>query len=135
MNTDLNPQTNGRKTILVVDDEEAVRMLMVSLFGKDYDVMTKSDGQEALDYLSKGNRPNLILLDMEMPNMNGRVFVRRVKFDPRYEKIPIFFVTSINNPLITNSFKNMGVVGFITKPFKPEDIVAKVNDFFNVLHT
>jgi len=136
MNADLStPQANSRKTILIVDDEEAIRMLMVSLFAKDYEVITKKDGQEALDYLSKGNRPNLILLDMEMPNMNGRVFVRRVKFDPRYEKIPIFFVTSINNPLITNSFKNMGVAGFITKPFKPEDIVAKVADFLNVPHT
>lgn len=131
MNVDLTThKANGRKTILVVDDEEAIRMLMVSLLSNDYDVITKKDGQEALEHLSKGNRPDLILLDMEMPNMNGRVFVRRVKFDPRYEKIPIFFVTTINNPLITNSFKKMGVAGFVTKPFKPEDIVSKVSDFF-----
>lgn len=105
-------------------------MLMVSLLGIEYEVITKGDGQDALDYLSKGNRPDLILLDMEMPNMNGRVFVRRVKFDPRYGKIPIIFVTSINNPLITNSFTNMGVAGFVTKPFKPETIITKVREFF-----
>ena len=137
MDTDNNKdmQADRKKTILVVDDEEAIRMLMVSLLGKDYEIITKSDGQDALDYLSKGNRPDLILLDMEMPNMNGRVFVRRVKFDPRYGKIPIFFVTSINNPLITNSFINMGVVDFVTKPFKPEELIAKVHDFFNVMHS
>ena len=133
MSTDAkNSSQNDRKLILVVDDEESIRMLMVSIIGMDYEVITKSDGQDALDYLSKGNRPDLILLDMEMPNMNGRVFVRRVKFDPRYEKIPIFFVTSVDNPLITNSFTSMGVSGFIIKPFKPKELVDKVHDFFNL---
>jgi Response regulator containing a CheY-like receiver domain and an HD-GYP domain len=136
MSSDINSsQTTDRKKILVVDDEESIRMLMVALFGKDYDVITKSDGQDALDFLSKGNRPDLILLDMEMPNMNGRVFVRRVKFDPRYGKIPIIFVTSVDNPLITNTFTNMGVVGFILKPFKPEELITRVNNFFNVYHS
>lgn len=125
-----NTATNDRKTIWVVDDEESIRMLMVSLLGRDYNVITISDGQDAFELLSKGNHPDLILLDMEMPNMNGRVFVRRVRFDPRYGKIPIFFVTSINNPLITNSFTKMGVSGFIHKPFKPEELIAKVHDFF-----
>ncbi len=135
MTTDLkNPHTEDRKTILVVDDEESIRMLMVALLGKDYEVITKSDGHDAMVYLSKGKYPDLILCDMEMPNMNGRVFVRRVKYDPRYGKIPIFFVTSVNNPLITNSFTNMGVSGFIIKPFKSEDLIAKVNAFLNVVN-
>ena len=131
MNTDAqNTKASDRKTILVVDDEESVRMLMVSIIGMDYNVITKSDGHEALEYLAKGNKPDLILLDMEMPNMNGRVFVRRIKYDPRYDKIPIYFVTSVDNPLITNSFTAMGVQGFVIKPFKPKDLIEKVNDFF-----
>ena len=125
-----NTSINDRKTILVVDDEESIRMLMVSLLGRDYNVVTMSDGQDALEYLSKGNHMDLILLDMEMPNMNGRVFVRRVRFDPRYGKIPIFFVTSIDNPLIINSFMKMGVSGFIHKPFKPDELIRKVYEFF-----
>jgi CheY-like chemotaxis protein len=129
-NENINPQTAKRKTILVVDDEEAIRILMVSILSKDYIIITKSDGQEALDYLSEGNHPDLILLDMEMPNMNGRVFVRRVKFDPRYGNIPIFFVTAVNNTLINNTFTNMGVAGFIYKPFKIDELTKKLEDFF-----
>ena len=89
-----------------------------------------------MDYVDKAIKaarefkPDLILLDMEMPNMNGRVFVRRVKYDPRYGKIPIIFVTAINNPMITNSFRNMGVIDFVIKPFKFEDLAKKINDFF-----
>jgi CheY-like chemotaxis protein len=123
-------QTKGKKTILIVDDSDTIRLFIRSLLEKDYEIIDKNDGQDALTYLSQGNHPDLILLDMEMPNMNGRVFVRRVNSDPRHGKIPIVFITAVNSSLIINSFKNMGVVDFIIKPFKPEELVAKVNDIF-----
>lgn len=126
-----NEQSKGKKDILIVDDSESIRTYIMSLLENEYNVVTKNDGQEALDYLVKGNRPDLILTDMEMPNMNGRTLVRRVNSDPRYSKIPIIFITSVNSDMLINSFKTMGsVVDYIIKPFQPDELVSKVHNMF-----
>jgi len=125
-------KTSNKKRILAVDDSEAILSLIVSVLEKDFEVTTKSDGHEALVYLSKGNRPDLILTDMEMPNMNGRVFARRVHSDPRLEKIPIIFITTVNSSMLINSFKSIGITDFIIKPFNNNELLARVN---NILQT
>lgn len=115
-----------KKTILVVDDSESVRSHIRVLLEPDYNIVTRNDGHEALVYLSQGNYPDLILTDMEMPNMNGRTFVRRVKSNPRHSNIPIIFITSVKSDMLINSFTNMGVIDFIIKPYEPEDVISKV---------
>lgn len=120
-------QAKLKKTILVVDDSEMMRFLMFSILEKDFAIVSKNDGQEALDYLNLGNRPDLILLDMLMPNMNGRTFARRVTSDPRYGKIPIIFITTVDSKMLINSFKAIGVVDYIIKPFINDDLLKRVN--------
>lgn len=115
-----------KKTILVVDDSEVIRSLISSLLINDYNIITKDDGHEALLYLSKNANPDLILTDMEMPNMNGRMFVRRVHSDPRHSNIPIVFITSVNSDMLINSFKTIGIVDYIIKPFDNSQLVSKV---------
>jgi len=124
-NTD--SQTELKKTILVVDDNEMVCLLIKSVLEKDYKIVLRSDGEDALTYLNQGNRPNLILLDMLMPKMNGRTFVRKVDADPRYGKIPIIFITTVDSTMLMNSFKEL-VVGYIVKPFEKEELIKKVGD-------
>ena|ERR1035437_626328 len=120
-------QIKVNKTVLVVDDSEMMCFLVKSILENKYKIVIKSDGEDALTYLIEGNRPNLILLDMLMPKMNGRIFVRRVQADPRIGKIPIIFITSVDSVLLMNSFKAKGV-DYITKPFVDEDLLKKVND-------
>ncbi len=101
-----NNSDSLKKNILIVDDSETMRAFIQSLLEKEYTIMTKSDGQEALDYLKQGHRPDLILSDMEMPNMNGRTFVRHVNSDPRLMRIPIVFITTVYSEMLINSFKD-----------------------------
>jgi CheY-like chemotaxis protein len=129
-NKTINPDIMNKKSILVIDDDETFTMYIQSLLENDYEVVTMPDGLDAMAYLSKGNFPDLILLDMEMPKMNGRVFARRIKFNPKFAKIPIIFVTSVNSTLIKNSFKNMGIIDFIIKPFNPDEFLNKIQIFF-----
>ncbi len=117
-----------KKTVLVVDDSEMMCFLVKSILETDYLVVIKKDGQEALDYLNQGNRPNLILLDMLMPNMNGRTFVRRIHANPKYGKIPVIFLTTVDSVMLINSFKNMGVIDYIVKPFINDDLITRVNE-------
>jgi putative two-component system response regulator len=104
--------------------------LVKSILEEDYEIAIKYDGEEALEYLNQGNRPDLILLDMLMPKMNGRTFARKVSADPRYGVIPIIFITTVDSPMLINSFKAMGVIDFIIKPFMDNDLLQKVNNVF-----
>jgi CheY-like chemotaxis protein len=118
-----------RKTILVVDDLESILEYVKSLLEKDYDIVTKSDGQEALVYLSDGHIPDLILLDMEMPNMNGRVFLRRLRYgSSKHNKVPIIFITSVSSKIMIKSMMKFSIMGYIIKPFKPEELIEKVRN-------
>lgn len=120
--------TSGQKSILVIDDTEAIRSLITSLFESEYHVITKNDGHEALIYLAEGHVPDLILLDMEMPNMNGRVFLRRVRYgDSTHNKIPIIFITSNNNDAMIKSMMKLNIDDYIIKPFKQDELIKKVH--------
>ena len=68
-----------KKRILVVDDHESIRMLMSNFLKKDYQVITQQDGLEALAWLSKGNIPQLIILDMSLPNISGFEFLTNIR--------------------------------------------------------
>jgi len=122
-----NANGKGKKTILVVDDNEMISLSIKAILEDKYRIVIRNDGQEALDYLNLGNRPDLILLDMLMPNMNGRTFARRVISHPRYGKVPIIFITTVDSTMLINSFKAMGVLDYIVKPFVKEDLINRVN--------
>jgi CheY-like chemotaxis protein len=127
----INHTTTGlsRKTILVIDDDESIRLFIMSLLEKDYDVTPMTDGHDALVYLSKGFIPDLILTDMEMPNINGRVFLRRIRYsNSKHSKIPIIFITSVNSKAMISSMKKLQISDYIIKPFKQEDLIQKVHN-------
>ena len=122
-----------KKTIMVVDDDEALRLLVGSYFENEYNIISLSDGHEALVYLNEHPNPDLILLDMEMPKMNGRVFLRRVRYGTaKHNRIPIIFISSVSSKMIIKSTLNLGVVDFIVKPFKEEELIEKVHSILNI---
>lgn len=118
-----------RKTIMVVDDDEAMRLLVGSYLEKDYNIIFMKDGREALVHLSGKDSPDLILLDMEMPNINGRVFLRRLKAgNAQVNKIPIIFISAEKSKLLAKSALKRGAVDFIEKPFDPDVLIRKVKE-------
>jgi len=121
-------QTKDKKLVLVVDDSEVMCFLAKSILENDFDVVIKNNGQEALDFLQQNTHPDLILLDMIMPKMNGRTFVRRVHADPRYQQIPIIFITTVDSTMLINSFKAMGVIDYIVKPFIDDKLLTRVRE-------
>ena len=101
--------------ILIVEDEEQVCQLYTEfLEKKGYKVETAENGQKALDFLSD-NRPDLILLDMNMPELNGKDFLKIIKADDKLKKIPVFIITGIGNPKEIGDSISLGAIGFIDK--------------------
>ena len=114
-----------KKNILVIDDDATIRFLLQNLL-HDYDVVSKEDGYEALSWLNSGNVPDLILLDMEMPNINGRVLIRRIKSSYKHRQVPIVVMSGTESKLIKNNFLKLGASDYIIKPFADLDFLERV---------
>jgi CheY-like chemotaxis protein len=115
-----------KKTILVIDDDVIMRFLLQKMLEKEYNVVTKDDGLDALNWLNSGNIPDLILVDMEMPNLNGNAFIRRVRFSTTLRKIPIIIVSGNDNQATIQSFLKLGANDYLLKPFKEDDFWEKI---------
>jgi CheY-like chemotaxis protein len=119
------------KLILIIDDDPLIRQLLKSYLNKDYSIELKSDGQQAIYWLKSGNKPDLILLDMEMPEMNGKVFIHRIKTSAIHKNIPVVIISGTNSNLIKASFMKAGAADFIVKPFQKETLDNVLNRIFD----
>jgi len=104
------------KKVLVVDDEENVRRLLRSMLGNKYIILEAKDGKVAVD-IARSQRPDIILMDIMMPNMDGYTACHTIKQDPATKAIPIVMVTAVGQELNKKLAKEMGADGYITKPF------------------
>lgn len=118
--------------ILVVDDTpENLRLLMRILEEQGYEVRPASDGLHALS-TAYMDPPDLILLDIRMPEMDGYDVCERLKADPRTRAIPVIFISALHE--VTNKIKgfSLGGVDFISKPFQPEEVLARVQTHLTI---
>ena len=120
-----NPLSPGR--ILVVDDQPANLRVVSTLLARDgYDVLTATEGEEALA-IASAQLPDLMLLDMIMPGMDGFALLGEVKQRPELLRVPVVFLTAAQDrDLLLRAF-DAGAVDYVTKPFMPEELLARVN--------
>ncbi len=119
----------NKKRILVVDDEmDLVETLRFSLEMEGYEVLTSYNGEEALQ-LARNNQPDLILLDVMLPKMDGYKVCRLLKFDARYKHIPILMLTAKSQEKDRITGQETGADEYITKPFEMEDLMKKIRTY------
>ena len=118
-------QDDNRKKVLVVDDEPNVRHLLHSILSKNFIVFEAEDGQQAID-IANAQKPNVILMDMMMPKMDGLTACLVVKKNPDTKSIPVIMVTAIGFELNVKLSQQMGATGYVTKPFSPQEVLAKI---------
>ncbi|MFH1537342.1 MAG: response regulator [bacterium] len=113
--------------ILVIDDEEVIRdILKRMLGGHGHSVKTLSDGAHAMEAI-RLDTPELIILDVMMPNLDGMALAHHLKFDSDYSKIPILMLTSLSDEHTKQYSKESAVDTFLTKPFEEETLFNEVN--------
>ncbi len=113
-----------KKQILVIDDEaDLVEMLKFQLESKGYYVVTASDGQQGLEKL-KDIKPDLIILDINMPKMGGLEFYNKISTSHGRAKYPVLVLTARAN--LAKMFKDIQVDGFMPKPFEINDLIDEV---------
>ena len=114
-------------TILAVDDSASMRqMVSFTLKGAGYDVIEAADGVEALS-LAKSKNVNLVITDVNMPNMDGISLVKALRALPSYKFTPLLLLTTESSPEKKSEGKAAGATGWIVKPFNPEQLLATVS--------
>lgn len=111
-----------KKHLLIVDDETAILRLLEFLLSKEYTVTLKSNGYEAIQWLEAGNRPDLIILDIEMPHFNGPDFFQSIKVSGLFSSIPVVILTGNPNTEAVQSRFRFPVDFIMKKPFNPEKL-------------
>jgi len=115
-----------RKTILAVDDSADSLALLSSLLKSVYRVKVAISGEAAIDAATSGGRPDLILLDVVMPGMDGYEVCARLKGDPSTRDIPVIFLTARTNASDEEKGLRLGAVDYIVKPFSPSIVLARI---------
>ncbi len=120
--------TLSKKTILVVDDAPDNLLLMNDLLKDDYKVKIANGGEKALRIAASDNKPDLILLDIMMPEMDGHEVIRRLKADPHTRDIPVIFLTAKCTADDEKIGLDLGCVDYLTKPISPAVALARVRN-------
>ena len=127
---------SDKKKILMVDDDEIVLVSAKSILADDYIFYAAKSGKEAIDYFLQGQIPDLVLLDIMMPNMDGWETYNRLKAVSKLKDVPVAFVTSVTEASEQMRAQKLGIVDYILKPYKKEDLLDRVNKIFeNILTT
>jgi len=109
--------------VLIVDDDKVIQQLIeVNLELEGYETARASDGEEALDQV-RVFKPEVIILDVMMPKMDGREVCKRIKADPTTRAIPIVFLSARAQEMDVQSGLELGASAYMTKPFDPVDLL------------
>jgi diguanylate cyclase (GGDEF)-like protein len=128
--------TPRKHTVLIVDDEAAGILILAQTLKREHNVVTAANGHEALERARDPlNTPDLILLDVQMPGMDGFAVCKTLMADARFRDIPILFLTSLDDVVSKTQAFAAGAVDYITKPFHLPEVQARVRTHLSLKKT
>jgi len=117
---------NNKPRILIVDDERSNIQVLDAMLNSDYDISVALNGKQALKRVAAGSPPELILLDIQMPEMDGFTVCEQLVSQPETRDIPIIFITAMSNLEDEQRGLELGAVDYVTKPFHPAIVQARI---------
>jgi len=122
-------QQNANHTLLVIDDSITERQTLAMIMEKaGHQVVQAKDGQEALEMLQQGTKPDLMICDLEMPRMNGLEFIGATRENPELAKIPVIVLTSRTRDKYQRIAMELGAVDYLTKPYLDQDLLTTIGN-------
>ena len=121
------------KTLLAVDDEQSILMIIDFVFGKKFNVVQKSNGMEAMAYLNEGNIPDIIIADLNMPEMNGFEFIENIRASGFYRNVPMIMLSGNEDTKDKVKALKAGADDYLVKPFNPEELDARIENIFRLI--
>lgn len=125
-------QNPALKTILIVDDSVENLQLLSACLRDKYQIKIAKNGLKAMELLIQGVKIDLVLMDVEMPEMDGFEACKRIKSDPVLRMIPVIFLTALNDIVNESKGFDCGGSDFITKPFNPDIVLARIKTHLDI---
>ncbi|WP_026994378.1 response regulator transcription factor [Flectobacillus major] len=113
-------------TLLIIDDEPSTRIVLEHFLKKDFSVIVKNDGMEGLSLLEEGTDIDFIIADLNMPNLNGKEFLKILRASNLFGDIPIIILSGTDESKERIDCLNSGADDFMLKPFNPMEVQAKI---------
>lgn len=124
--------SDPKPRILIVDDEpDLLSVLHFGLEVEGFDVLEASDGEQGLN-MARQHTPDLIVLDLMLPRMDGYKVCRSLKFDERYRRIPVFILSARSGETDRRLALDLGADAYITKPYDMKDLVSRIRNRLNL---
>ncbi len=122
----MSAATSGRPRILVADDDPDLLKMLEHVMRTLGDVVTAVDGMDALEKAKKGPPPDVVVTDVMMPRLDGFGLAKQLKTDPTLSMVPVVMLTAKTGPRDVIAGINAGARFYVTKPFKTDELIAKV---------
>ncbi|WP_340152613.1 response regulator [uncultured Marivirga sp.] len=120
-----------KHTILIIEDDEPMRLLLDVLLKKNHKLVFKNDGLDGMRWLSEGNIPSVIISDFKTPNMNGFDFFTSISQSGMFSEIPFVFISCRTDEAFKNRCLKLGAKGYLEKPFDPDQLYDLLDGIFN----
>jgi CheY-like chemotaxis protein len=116
-----------KKQILAIDDSKAIRFLLQTVLGRDYQVITVPDGYSAMYYLSHREQPDLIIADPQLPDMDNWELIQQLSTSGMYGDIPVLVLSGLGEKETEVKCNEYGVVKYFMKPFNPVEMMEAID--------
>ncbi len=120
-----------KKQILAIDDSKAIRFLLQTVLGKEYQMITMPDGCSAMYWLSKKNLPDLIIVDPQLPDMENWELIQQLSSSGIYGGIPVIVLSGLEKEETELKCMEFGVAKYFLKPFNPVDLLVDIDILIN----
>jgi len=118
---------NFKKKLLVVDQSDSTKIILDHFIGKEFDIIQKSNGYEAIDFLNSGVDIDFLITELNLPLLNGKELIRKLRQSHLFSNLPILLLTASSESKDRIECMNLGVDNYIEKPFNPFEIQARIN--------
>ncbi len=122
-----------KKTLLALDDEISILKILDFYFGKTYNVVAKQNGKEALEWMQQGVIPDVIVADINMPELNGIEFIKQIRSSGFFKDIPLIMLSGNEGSSEKIKCLKSGADDYLIKPFNPEELEARIDNIFRRL--
>jgi len=120
-----------KKTLLIVDDEPSICLILEHYFGDEYHVVVKANGVEAMHWLEQDNATDAIVADYEMPIMDGPEFIRQIRASSRHRDVGMIVLSGKDSTSNKIKCLKLGADDYLVKPFNPEELELRIRNILN----
>lgn len=120
-------QPTPHLSMLAIDDEVSIQLILQHYFKDDFSVITRDNGKKALAWMQEGNMPDIIVADINMPEMDGYTFIDQVRSSGFLKNIPMVMLSGSDSTDNKIRCLESGADDFMVKPFNPRELAARVN--------